>query len=353
MFARRKGLVGLDIGSSSIKEVELQPQNGGGAPYKLVSIGVEPVPAAGIVDGAIMDGGSVAEAIERLFSTQRVKSMNVATCVPGNATIVKRIRLPRMSPEELAESIYWEAEQYIPFDIREVAIDYEIVDGPRSEADMEVVLVATKKDTIADYTSVIVRAGRTPCIVDVDAFALQNCYEINYGLEPERVVALLNVGASVTSVNLVKNSASLYSRQIRLGGNTYSEAIQRDLSLTLERADALKMRGRDEDIPAEVLDSVLHGVSGALGAELNRTFEFFKATCSEDRVDGVFLSGGASRTQGLRELLEERLEASVEWLNPFNNVVCNPRDFDADLLDEIAPSAAIAVGLAARRVGDR
>ena len=171
-----------------------------------MKLGVEPLPPEAIVDGAIMDSGAVIDAIQRLFSANKIKTNEVATSVSGNAVIVKKISLPQMTQEELAESIHWEAEQYIPFDIQDVALDYELVEGSGSGGNMDVMLIAVKKDKISDYTSAISQAGKTASVVDVDVFALQNAYEVNYGIDPGRVVALLNVGASIMNINIVKGA---------------------------------------------------------------------------------------------------------------------------------------------------
>jgi type IV pilus assembly protein PilM len=351
-LGKKKGLVGLDIGSSAVKAVELKTGGKGGAEYQLVNIGVEPLPPEAIVDGAIMDSGAVIDAIQRLFQQQKIKSANICTGVSGNAVIVKKISLPQMSPEELSESIHWEAEQYIPFDIQDVAIDYEVIEGGGG-GNMDVLLVACKKDKISDYTSVISQAGKSPQIVDVDVFALQNCYEINYGNDPGRVIALLNVGASVMNINIVKGGASVFNRDIAVGGNQYTDAIQKDLNLSFEQAETLKRGGRVEGAAVENLPPILQAVSENIALEVQKTFDFFKATSQEDRIDRVFLSGGTSKVQGLRELIAERFDAGVEIMNPFNNVTYNPRDFDPDFIAEVGPAAAIAVGLAVRRVGDR
>jgi type IV pilus assembly protein PilM len=352
-FGKKKGLVGLDIGSSAVKLVELKAGGKAGAEYQLLSIGLEPLAPEAIVDGAIMDSGAVIDAIQRLFTSLRVKTPDVATSVSGNAVIVKKISLPQMSPEELAESIHWEAEQYIPFDIQDVALDYEVVEGGGSGGNMDVLLVAVKKDKISDHTSVITQAGKSPQVVDVDVFALQNCYEINYGVDPGRVVALLNVGASVMNINILKGATSIFNRDIAVGGNQYTDAIQKELNLSFDQAEALKRGGSADGASADNVQPILQAVSENIALEIQKTFDFFKATSSEDRIDRIFLSGGTSKVPGLRELLGDRFDAGVEFLNPFNNVTYNPRDFDPEYINEIAPSAAIAVGLAVRRVGDR
>ena len=203
LFRRPKSLVGLDIGSSSVKAIELKASGKG---YRVSAIGVESVPPDSIVDGAIIDGGAVADAIRRLFANKRFKAKDIVASLSGNSVIVKKITLPAMTESELSESIYWEAEQYIPFDIQDVNLDYEILDpgtGQDSQGSMEVLLVAAKKDKIADYTNVIAQAGKTPVMVDVDVFALQNAFEANYGFEPTAVVAILNAGASAININIL------------------------------------------------------------------------------------------------------------------------------------------------------
>ena len=351
-FGKKKGLVGLDIGSSAIKAVELKP-GGKGGEFHLVNLGMEPLPPEAIVDGAIMDSGAVIDSIQRLFSANKIKTTDVACSVSGNAVIVKKISLPQMTPEELAESIHWEAEQYIPFDIQDVSLDYEVVEGSGSGGNMDVLLVAAKKDKIGDYTSAISQAGKSPSIIEVDVFALQNCYEVNYGIDPGRVIALLNVGASIMNINIVKGSNSIFNRDIAVGGNQYTDAIQKDLNLSFDQAEALKRGARVEGAAPENLGPILRAVSDNITLEIQKTFDFFKATSSEDRIDRIFLAGGTSKVPGLRELLADRFDAGVEILNPFNNVIYNPREFDPDFIAEIGPSAAVAVGLAVRRVGDR
>jgi type IV pilus assembly protein PilM len=353
LFGSKKGLVGVDIGSSAVKAVELKVGGKGGDEYQLLNIGLEGLPPEAIVDGAIMDSGAVIDALQNLFQDNRIKTTDCATGVSGNAVIVKKISLPQMSEEELAESIHWEAEQYIPFDIQDVQLDYEVVEGGGASGNMDVLLVAVKKDKISEYTSAITQAGRNPIIVDVDVFALQNCYEVNYVPEPGRVVALLNIGASIMNVNVVRDGSSVFNRDIAVGGNQYTDAIQKELNLSYEQAEALKVGEQVDGASPESLGPILQAVSENITTEIQRTFDFFRATSQDDRVDQIYISGGAAKVRGLREILTEKLDAAVELLNPFLNVRYSEKDFDPDFLDDIGPSAAIAVGLAVRRVGDR
>ena len=236
-FSKSKNVVGLDIGSSAIKLVELKEKKGGN--YSLVKLGTERLSPEAIVDGSIMDSSMVVDTIQRLNTDQSVKNSNYATSLSGHSVIIKKITLPAMSPEELAESIQWEAEQYIPFDINDVNLDYVPLTAPGAGDNIDVILVAVKKEKINDYTSVISQTGKMPVLVDVDAFALQNCYEVNYEVDEGKVLALVNVGASVTNVNVLSGSTSMFWRDITFGGNQYTDAIQRELSLSFEQAEEL------------------------------------------------------------------------------------------------------------------
>jgi type IV pilus assembly protein PilM len=351
LFRRAKSLVGLDIGSSAVKAVELKPA---GRAYKVATYGSEPLPPDSIVDGAIIDGAAVADAIRRLFDTRSIRTKDVAASLSGNAVIVKKITLPVMTETELAESIYWEAEQYIPFDIQDVNLDYQVLGSgdAAGRGTMDVLLVAAKKEKIADYTGVIAQAGRTAVVVDVDAFALQNAYEINYGVEAGAVVVLLNAGASATNINILNGDQSVFTRDVSIGGNAYTEALQRELSLPADVADQVKRGLPADGITFDEARPVLRAVSENVMLEIQKTFDFFKATASSDRIDRIVVSGGASRAEGFIEMLTERFEAPVELFDPFKKIA-----FDAKRLgvqpDDAAATAAVAVGLALRRVGDR
>jgi len=351
VFRRAKSLVGLDIGSSAVKAVELKPAGKG---FKVAAFGSEPVPPDSIVDGAIIDGGAVADAIRRLFTGGAIKTKDVAASLSGNAVIVKKISLPQMSDAELAESIYWEAEQYIPFDIQDVNLDYQILDkGGDGKSTMDVLLVAAKKEKIADYTGVIAQAGRSAVVVDVDAFALQNAYEVNYGIEPGAIVALLNAGASATNINILNGDQSVFTRDISIGGNAYTEALQKELNLPFDLADQLKRGMPVDGITYDDAKPVLRAVTENVMLEIQKTFDFFKTTASSERIDRIMLSGGASRAEGFTEMLSERFDVPVEGLDPFKRVSFESKKFQIESAGEVAPTAAVAVGLALRRVGDR
>jgi type IV pilus assembly protein PilM len=352
-LGKSKAVVGLDIGSSAVKAVELKAAGKG---FKVVAFAIQPVPPDSIVDGAIIDGAAVADAIRRVFENKAFKTKEVAASLSGNAVIVKKINLPIMTEAELAESIYWEAEQYIPFDIQDVNLDYQILTagvGAESAGTMDVLLVAAKKEKIADYTGVISQAGRVPVVVDVDAFALQNAYEVNYGLEPDAVVVLLNAGASAININILTGDQSLFTRDISIGGNAYTEAVQKELNLPFDSAEQVKRGEPIDGVNAEDVTPVLHAMTENVLLEIQKTFDFFKATASSDRIDKIVLSGGASRVDGFAAALQERFSTAVESFDPFKKIAFDAHKLGVVDAEALIPTVAVAVGLALRRVGDR
>ena len=352
MFRRAKSLVGLDIGSSAVKAVELKSAGRG---YRVTACGSEPLPPDSIVDGAIIDGAAVADAIRRLFESRAIRTRDVAASLSGNAVIVKKITLPAMSGAELADSIYWEAEQYIPFDIQDVNLDYQVVvpaEKGSANGSIDVLLVAAKKEKIADYSGVIAQAGRSAVVVDVDAFALQNAYEANYGVDPGAVVVLLNAGAGATNINILSGDQSVFTRDVSIGGNAYTEALQRELNLPYADADQLKRGSAVDGVTFDDARPVLRAVTENVMLEIQKTFDFFKATAASDRIDRIVVSGGASRAEGFTEMLAERFEAPVEPFDPFKRITFDAKKLGGDAA-ALAPTAAVAVGLALRRAGDR
>jgi len=352
-MAKSKLAVGLDIGSSSVKLVQLREKKGG---YSLQAFGVSKLPPETIVDGALMNSAAVVQAIQGLVAEHHVKARDVAIGVRGHSVIIKKISLPRMSQEELDESIQWEAEQYIPFDVKDVNIDTQIL-TPAGDAagQMDVLLVAAKKDMINDYTSVCAEAGLAASVVDVDAFAVQNAYEASYEPPPGETMVLINVGAAVTNINILANGTTTFTRDVTMGGNSFTEEIQKQLNISYDEAEALKVGGQGETdavVPQEV-ERVIQGVAEQLTGEIQRSLDFYAATAADNRISRVFLSGGTARIPALFKVIEQRAAVPVEILNPFKAIEIDNRKFDPMLLTSVAASAAVAVGLALRRAGDK
>lgn len=352
-MAKSKLAVGLDIGSSSVKLVQLKEKRGG---WALQAFGTAPLPPEAIVDGALMNSSAIVQAIQDVIAQQKLKVKDVAIGVRGHSVIIKKISLPRMSQEELDESIQWEAEQYIPFDIKDVNIDTQIL-TPEGDAagQMDVLLVAAKKDMINDYTSVCAEAGLTATVVDVDAFAVQNAFEVNYDAGADETVVLINVGAAVTNVNVVSHGITTFTRDITMGGNAFTEEIQKQLNVSYDEAEALKVGGQGESdavIPQEV-ERVIQGVADQLAGEVQRSLDFYASTSGGATIARVYLSGGTARIPALFKAIEGRAGAPVEVLNPFKNIEIDNGKFDPAVILSAAPAAAVSVGLALRRAGDK
>ena len=352
-MAKSKTAVGLDIGSSSVKLVQLKEKRGG---YQLLAFGTAPLPPEAIVDGALMNSAAIVQAIQDVFAQQKVKAKDVAIGVRGHSVIIKKISLPRMTQEELDESIQWEAEQYIPFDVKDVNIDTQILTPDADAAgQMDVLLVAAKKDMINDYTSVCAEAGLTATVVDVDAFAVQNAYEANYDGSPNDTVVIVNVGAAVTNLNVIARGTTTFTRDITMGGNAFTEEIQKQLNISYDEAEALKVGGQgdsDAVVPQEV-ERVIQGVAEQLGGEIQRSLDFYASTSPEGKIARAFLSGGTARVPALFKTIEARAGVPVEILNPFKNIEIDNKRFDPAVLLQAAPAAAVGVGLALRRPGDK
>ncbi len=348
---RSKGVVGLDIGSSSIKLVELKPRKNG--EYVLQRVGIEPLSQEAIVDGSIMDSSLVVDAISKLTSETGARSSHYATSVSGHSVIIKKIQIPPMSQEELAESIQWEAEQYIPFDINDVRLDYLVLsDGEFGQDSMEVLLVAVKRDKVNDYVSVITQSGKTAAIVDLDAFAVQNAYELNYDIPTSKVVALVNMGATVTTINVLARGQTVFWRDLSIGGNDFTEALQREYGLSFEKAELVKRGEQVEGCSPAEARPVLDAVSNDVAAEVQKTFDFFAATAAEDTVSQLVLSGGCALTPNLQNTLEEQFGVPTEFMDPLRRIEYSESNFDGQWLRSVAPTLSVAVGLAMRRLGD-
>ncbi len=341
--------IALDIGSTFIKLVKLKGSNKN---YQLQKFGMVSLPPEVIVEGAVMDAGRVVEAIRQLLAEQKVTTKEAVISVSGSSVIIKRVSVADMTDEELAESIRWEAEQYIPFSIDDVNVDFQKLGPGGAAGQADVLLVAVKKDKINDYVNLVKEAGLEPVVMDVDAFALANMYELNYEMEPG-ITALLNIGASVMNINILKDGASIFTRDISVGGNRYTEALQRDFGLTYEDAERVKRGETVEGADAEQIAGVMSSVTDDIVTETQRSFEFFRSTTGSDRVSRVLVSGGCARIGNFTSVLSERLEIPVEVVNPFKNIKVDTKRFDPALLAESAPLSAVAVGLAIRRPGDR
>lgn len=344
--AFRGPTIGIDLGSSGIKAVALREGRGG---WSLAAAGEQPI----LVDRPTDDGTTpveVAGALRELLTTLKFRHPRVATALSGHAVIVKRLSLPAMTSGELAEAIPWEAEQYIPFDLADVQLDYQVVGGTDPKSALDVLLVAAKKDRIEDRTAVIIQAGGQPVVLDVEAFALANAYQMNYPERTDALSAIVHVGRSATIVCLLERGQLAFTRDISLGGRLYAETLQRELAVDALTAERLQHGHTLPDVSRDQVAALLRDASSQLILEIRKTIDFYRATAPIEKLNRVVVSGGACQAEGLIDLLHAEFDAPVEIFDPFRRVA---RRRGAAGEDAAGPAYAVAVGLAMRRQGDR
>lgn len=348
---KKKNPIGLDIGSAYIKAVQINDTKSG---YALALFDMIPIQPGIIGDGMIVDKAKLIVSIKELLNKAGIKRNDAVISISGHSSvIIKKITIPLMTEDELGVSIKYEAEQYVPFDIKDVEIDFQIL-GPKlgEEGQMDVALVAVKKAVIKDYQEVVEKAGLDPIVVDVDSFALSNMYEMNYGIAERKNIALINVGASATNINILQNGLPVFARDSAIGSNHHTDALEKELGVSKEDAERLKMGRSVEDVSPADVQLAINSASEEIIAEIYRSFEFFRSSVSEEDISKIILSGGAAIIKGFPEAMSGRLGMEVEVANPFKNIKISEK-LDAAYIKEIAPIAAVAVGLGLRRAGDR
>ena len=347
-----KNCLGLDIGASSVKIIQLKQGRKG---IQLGAFDMTILPEETVVDGVLMNFAVVVDKIKTLVKQNKIRNKDVAFSLSGNRVIIKKISLPEMTEEELNESIQWEAEQYIPFDIKDVNVDVQILNPQAGQGQMDVLLVAAKKDVIDEYMSVVREAGLRPVIADIDTFTIQNAFELNYGFPPNETICLVNVGASVISINVIRDGVTTFTRDISMGGGSLTTELMRHLNVSFEEAEHYKTLGEgnitNNSIAKEV-ERLGDRVSQSLVTEIQRSLDFFAATTVNADISRMYLSGGGAHTPSLLKTIERNLELPVEIVNPFKNVMIDAKKFDIELLQKIAPMATVAMGLGLRRKGD-
>jgi type IV pilus assembly protein PilM len=350
MLFGKKDIIGLDIGSKHIKVVQLKESKGS---HRLERLGITTLQPELIVDGSILDSTRVIEAIKELISNTGIKAKDVTLSVSGHsAVIIKRVSLPQMTEEELDEQIRFEAEQYIPFDIQDVSLDFQILGPAEEENMMDVLIVAVKKDKISEYVTVVKDAGLNPVIVDVDAFALENMYELNYEVKEGENVALVNIGAGMININILKGGVSVFTRDSSIGGNLLTEALQREFTISYANAEKLKQEETVEGVSPDDVKAVMKLAFEDIIGEVSRSFDYFRDTTNYENIDEIILCGGVALTKDFAEALSERVGVKVTVAEPFKNIEV-PETFDKEYLQKISPLVTVAVGLAMRRVGDK
>ncbi|MEM7646026.1 MAG: type IV pilus assembly protein PilM [Pseudomonadota bacterium] len=349
MFGNKQ-VVGLDLGSSSIKMAE---ENATGKSFKLVNFGMSPIPE-GLVDGGeIIDPAALSQIILALHKELGIKTKTICTGMFGGAVIVKKISMPRIDPKLVSEQIQWEAEQYIPFDLSEVNLDYHLIQGGAVASEtMDILLVAAKHDYIIRYFEAIESAGLKCSIIDVNGFALANSFEINYGLRSGETVAIINLGSGVSNLVVIENGNVVFCRDIPVGGSVYNMEISRDLGVSTQEAEELKIGySQTKQSPAE-LANIISSTNEMICEEIKDSFRFYEQSKSGSQVSSIFLSGGSIKIPHLVESISTATGLNCQILNPLQKVTYNKKAFSDQFIDEILPFLPGVIGLAARKMGD-
>ena len=346
-----KNLVGVDIGTSSIKVCQLKDGRRGPT---LVRFGYAPLPPQAIVDGQVMDATSVISTLVKVMRDTHIRERDVAVSVSGQSVIIRKITVPMMTPAELREQIQWEAEQHIPFDIKDVEVDYQVLKRRPESSQMDLLLVAAKKDHINDYAALVRSAKLRPVICDIDAFTVQNLFEYSRGAVEDKTIALLNVGAGLASLNIMSGGVSGFTREIAAGGNSVTEQIQKQLSIPFDQAEAYKCGGQagtptPQGIVPQQAVAVMEAAADTIAAEIQRSLDFYMATSGESEISTVFLSGGTSNLPFLAQAIQRRTRVAVEVWSPVEKFQVETKSVDMALLTQRAPQLAVALGLALRR----
>jgi type IV pilus assembly protein PilM len=348
-FRRNDGFVALDIGSSAIKMVEVEVDKNG---YRLLNMGIQPIPAMAIQNNMVADKDLVVKAIQNLIRNHGVRSTQVVAAVPGRVAIIKKIQLPAQGEEELDANVEFQASQLIPDTLENVNLDYQALDYVENSDRMDVLLVAVKKDIINSYTQAIKEAELVPAIVDVDYFAMENMFEINYEPEASGVVGLVHIGARYTSINVLKRGISAFTGDLPVGGESFTEALVHALQLSYEQAETLKVSGGSDAKKQAEVEKLLKPTADYLASEISRTLSLYRAMADEGGIHKIYLSGGGAKTAGLSRIIADRLGLEVELIDPFRGFTV-ARGIDPDDLAEAAPALAVGAGLAIRRPGDK
>ena len=349
LFGKKQSLVGLDIGSHTIKAVELEV--GSNKSFRLTNWGISAPLAEAIVDGEIMDRQLVTDAVTNLLESRGIKSRNVVAAVSGRAVIVKKITMNKLSADDAQQAVYWEAEQHVPYDINDVSLDFEILgEAPNDSKLMQVLLVAAKKDMVMSFSDLIREAGLSPLIVDVDSFAAQNALEANYDFGPGEVVAILNIGSEITNINIIQGGVPYFTKDLQVGGNTFTEAAQRKFNLSQVEADAA-VRGESAH-GLEVMPVIEQACEG-LATALERAQAYLRTAGEAGPIARIMLCGGSSLTPGVSEFLHRRFTVPVEVANPLARVGYDPSLFAGQDVMRVAPLLTVGIGLALRRLGDK
>jgi type IV pilus assembly protein PilM len=348
LFSRKaKTSVGLDIGSSLIKVVEIDHSKG--EPI-LTKYAIVKLPPEAIVEGEIMDQSLVVQGIQECMAKAGVTTRDVATAVSGRAVIVKKVVMDKMNPDDAKEAIFWEAEQHVPFDIDDVCLDFQVLNEDLGASQMEILLVAAKKEMVNHHAGIVKEAGLNPIIIDVDSFAIQNAVEATGGNGAGRVVGLVNIGSDVTNINIIQNNIPYFTRDLSVGSNVFSEAVQRDLGVSFDEAESM-LSGSGQIGDPERFRQIIADAASDISMGIERSIAFLKTAGDAERIDHAVLSGGGACVPFLRDILSEKHGVEFTVNQSVSRVARAEGVFESagDDVEKVGPILTVALGLALRR----
>lgn len=353
LFGKEKHFVGLDIGSNSLKLAEVVTTKTG---YILNHFSEIVLDKGVIEDGILVNPEALTEKVRILFKGTGLQRKAIVVSLSGHAAIVKKVTLPQMEEVEMREMIHDEAGKYLPFDnMNEVNYDFQILGkNEYNPNQLDVVLVAAKKEVVDNFVRAVENAGLNVMIMDIDTFALETVYEANYDFEPDETVVLVNIGAGITNINVLRGNKSIFTRDFTLAGNTITEAIQSSYRVSFDDAESMQIFGPNTDDNArEAFRESLLSYADPILTEIERSIDYFRSTSGGDSIKKILLSGGVSAISGIAGDLAHRLGIETEILDPFRKIQCNKKNLSGERISEIRTMAAVAVGLALRKVNDK
>jgi type IV pilus assembly protein PilM len=337
-------VVGLDIGSHAIKVCQLKKTGKG---YAIVTVGSSVLPEGAVEDGTINDAEVVSKAITELFSNLRIKNKKVGFSISGYSVIVKKVNLAVMDDAQLEEHIMAEAEQYIPFDIEDVYLDFQDLNTSGGKGERtDVMLVAAKREIVDDYLELLQSIGLIPVVVDVDGFALENTYEFNY--EKSENVALVDIGASKMNINILSRGISVVARDIIVGSRQLTEQLQNAFDIDMEEAEGIKLGSIAAGDRQAEIEEIYSSICTQWALEMKKAIDLYHANNPDHPISSIILSGGGAKVAGLPDFLSQATNLPVKLFNPFHKIEANSKKIDPEYLKRIGPEMAIATGLALR-----
>ncbi len=345
-FGGGSSAVGVSIGSSSIKVVELKKV---GKQFKLIHFGMIQLPEDALVNREIVNNIAVVESLRTLVNQLKLKTKNICTSMAGTGVIVKRMPVEVQSKKDLQDQVFWDAEQYLPFDVSEVVMDYQLLNMTKDNK-ADVMLVAVKRSVLEGYIGCIEEAGLKAKVVDIDFFALQNLFESNYPTNSSESVCIVDIGATSMKIVIVHEGIPVFTKDVGLGGRTLTAEIQKHLNLSYADAESLKVSGQGGSLPQEVLD-LMNVTSENFAIEIKRALDYYEASATGAPVSYLLLAGGSSKIPGLGKVVEDNVGVPAQIINPFNAISYDPAIFTQDYIASISAIAAVPLGLALRMGG--